>query len=189
MRKVVRIFSNSIKQLGGCREQPPQYNIIMPNWCSNRVSFTGDGKALQQVQELFMAMQYNEELTGNGQLPDFINTENRYFFDLYRHEGDFGIFEYQTRWSPNTEVVQQIADRYGVAFRHEYEETGNCIYGVTEYENGIAREIDLEWEDFERYEYNEEKDVYCFEGETYESDFEILEILLGRRLQETKNTA
>ncbi|MXN90808.1 hypothetical protein GR160_06175 [Flavobacterium sp. Sd200] len=158
----------------------------MANWCSNRVTFTGDGKALQQVQELFLAMQHNEETTGNGQLPDFVDTENRYFFSLYRHEGDFGIFEYETRWSPNTEVVMAIADRYGVAVRHQYEETGNCIYGETGYANGISIETDLDWEDFDRYEYNQEEGLYHFEGEAYESDCEILEILLERKVLQTE---
>ncbi|WP_116790857.1 hypothetical protein [Flavobacterium psychrotrophum] len=160
----------------------------MANWCSNRVAFTGNGNALQQLHKLFLSMQEREETTGNGQLPDFIDTENRYFFNLYYNEGDVGIFEYETRWSPNTEVIRLIADRYGLGVRHEYEEAGNCIYGVTEYRNGQETETDLDWADFDRYEYHEDEGVYYFEGETYESDYEILEILLQRKLQ-TQNAS
>ncbi|MFP5439029.1 MAG: hypothetical protein ACLGH8_14705 [Bacteroidia bacterium] len=154
----------------------------MANWCSNRVEFIGEDKALQEVHEFFVTMQNAEETTGNGQLPDFMETESGYFFSLYRNEGDVGVFEYETRWSPNTDVLKVIADRFGVGFTHEYKETGNCIYGVIEYKDGDETETDLDFEDFDRYEYNEDDGLYYFEGDTYESDYEILEILLERKL-------
>lgn len=154
----------------------------MANWCSNRVEFAGDGKALQEVHEFFVSMQNEEEATGNGQLPDFMETDSGYFFSLYRNEGEVGMFEYETRWSPNTDVLKVIAERFGVGFTHYYEEIGNCIYGVTEYKDGDETETDLDFEDFDRYEYSEDDGLYYFEGDTYESDYEILEILLERKL-------
>lgn len=154
----------------------------MANWCSNRVEFAGDGKALQEVHEVFVSMQNAEETTGNGQLPDFMDTESGYFFSLYRSDGDVGIFEYETRWSPNTAVLKVIAGRFGIGFTHQYEEMGNCIYGITEYKDGDTTETDLDFEDFDRYEYNQDEGLYYFEDEAYESDYDILEKLLERKL-------
>lgn len=62
---------------------------------------------------------------------------------------------------------------------------GNLIYGKATYKNRKLTDIYLEDEDFEQYEYDEETDYYHFEGEAYESDCEILETLLERKI--TKN--
>jgi hypothetical protein len=60
---------------------------------------------------------------------------------------------------------------------------GNQIYGVAVYSNSELTEIYLEEEDFEQYKYKEETDTYFFEEENYESDYEILEILLKRKIK------
>ena len=54
---------------------------------------------------------------------------------------------------------------------------------VAVYSNNELSEIYLEEEDFEQYKYNEETDTYSFEEENYESDYEILEILLKRKIK------
>ena len=102
--------------------------------------------------------------------------------DLILLEDGDCIFNYQTRWSPNTEILLQIAEHYKVDFIYNYEEIGNQIYGVAVYSNNELTEIYLEEEDFEQYDYHEETDTYSFEEENYESDYEILEILLKRKI-------
>ena len=64
---------------------------------------------------------------------------------------------------------------------------GNQIYGVAVYSNNELTEIYLEEEDFEQYHYHEETDIYSFEEENYESDCEILEILLKRKIQKIQS--
>lgn len=157
----------------------------MANWCSNTVAFKGNKKAIGKIQKLFKTMAEKEQTEEKGQLPDFIPLYNGYFFDIYQNEGDTGIFQYQTKWSPNLEIVQKIAEYYKVNFVQDYEEMGNLIYGKAMYKNGKLTDIYLDDEDFEQYEYDEETDCYHFEGETYESDCEILETLLERKI--TKN--
>ena len=89
----------------------------MANWCSNTVVFEGKPEAITAIQELFQAMKNKEEDEEEGQLPDFITNKNGgYFFNSYWNEGDEGIFQYETRWSPNTQVLQNIADLYKVDF-------------------------------------------------------------------------
>ena len=154
----------------------------MANWCSNSVAFEGNETALEQVRLEFIKMQILENEENCGQLPEFILDKKRgYFFDILLEDGGC-IFNYQTRWSPNTEVLTQIAERFNVDFILDYEEIGNQIYGVSVYSNNELTEICLEEEDFEQYDYQEETDTYSFEEENYESDYEILEILLKRKI-------
>ncbi len=155
----------------------------MANWCSNMVVFEGKPEAIQQIQQLFQTMKLKEEKEEQGQLPDFITQDNGgYFFNIYWNECDEGIFQYETKWSPNTEVIRLIADRYGVEFTQEYEEMGDGIYGKTTYSDDILDDTALTDEDLEQFHYNEDTDRYHFECEEYESNSEILEMLLTRKL-------
>lgn len=155
----------------------------MANWCSNTVVFEGKPEVITAIQDVFQTMKNKEETSEGGQLPDFITEDNGgYFFNIYWNEDDVGVFQYETKWSPNIEVVRLIADRYGVEFTQEYEEMGNGIYGKATYSEGILDDTALTDEDLEQFHYEEETDRYHFEGEEYESDSEILEILLTRKL-------
>ena len=159
----------------------------MANWCSNSVAFEGDETTLEQVRLEFVKMQICENKENCGQLPEFISDKNRgYFFDILLEDGGCN-FNYQTRWSPNTEILLQIAEHYKVDFIYNYEEIGNQIYGMIFYLNNEVNEICLEEEDFEQYEYHEETDSYFFEDENHESDYEILEILLKRKIQKIQS--
>lgn len=154
----------------------------MANWCSNSVAFEGTPEAIEQVQELFNIMAEQEKQDGKGQLPDFIPLDNGYFFDIYQNDGDTGIFNFQTKWSPNIEIVEKIANHYKLDFVQDYEEMGNGIYGKAILKNGTLEDIFLEDEDFEQYEYDEESECYHFESKVYDSDSEILETLLERKV-------
>jgi hypothetical protein len=156
--------------------------MIMANYCSNTVAFEGTTEAIGQVTQLFRTMAEKQQSENKGQLPDFVKDESGYFLDLYWNEGDEDIFQYETRWAPNTEVVMQIAKYYKVNFTLDYEEMGNGVYGKITCKDGIITDTYLEDEDFETYEYDEEEDTYHFEGETYEGDWEILETLLERKI-------
>ncbi|RDC55365.1 hypothetical protein DU508_17485 [Pedobacter chinensis] len=155
----------------------------MANWCSNTVVFEGKPEAIQQIQQLFQTMKLKEEKEEQGQLPDFVpDTNGGYFFNLYWNDGDEGIYQYETKWSPNIDVMQAIAGHYNVNFTQDYEELGNCVCGRVTFADKLLIDIYLEDEDFEQYEFDEETDTYHFEGEEYESDYEILETLLERKI-------
>lgn len=155
----------------------------MANWCSNTIVFEGNKEAIKQIEQLFQSMKGKEEQSKQGQLPDFVTDENGgYFFNIYSNEGDAGIFQYETKWSPNIEIVQRIAEYYQVDFVQDYEEISNGIYGKASYQDGILGDVCLSDEDLETYQFEEETDTYHFEGETYDSDCEILETLLERKL-------
>ena len=156
----------------------------MANWCSNTVGFKGTPEAIDQIKWLFQAMATKEQQEQKGQLPYFVNQHNGgYFFDLYSDKDNTEVFQYQTKWSPNIEIVQEIAKHYKVDFVQDYEEMGNLVYGQATYNNGTLQDIYLEDDDFEQYEYNEETDKYHFEGKIHESDCDILETLLERKIK------
>jgi len=161
----------------------------MPNWCNNTVVFEGKPEAIEQIQQLFKTMAKKQQEENCGQLPDFVTDDNGgYFFEIYQDYDVTGIFQYETKWSPNIEVVQKIAEYYKVDFVQNYEELGCLVYGRATFSDKLLTDIYLEDEDFEEYQFDEKTDTYHFKGETYESDYEILEILLEQKIENFNNT-
>lgn len=157
----------------------------MANWCSNTIVFEGNEEAIKQIEKLFQAMKSKEEQTKQGQLPEFITDENGgYFFNIYSNEDDTGVFQYETKWSPNIEVIQKIAEYYQVNFVQDYEEISNLVYGRVTFTDNVRTDVFLEDEDFEQFQFDEETDTYSFEGEIYDSDCEMLETLLERKIRQ-----
>lgn len=151
----------------------------MANWCSNVVWFEANEATIKEIKNIFLQMAEREKETKCGQLPTFIKEDRDWFFDIRWEEED--VLYYETRWCPNIEVMQKIAKHFGVGFTMEYEETGCLVYGKATFTEGILIDSYLACDDFQAYRYNEETDTYHFEGETYESDCKILEILLERK--------
>ena len=156
----------------------------MANWCSNIIEFTGDAQQLESLKSLFDDMALKEKETRHGQLPDFIAGEQGgYFFET---AWENHILHYETKWSPNIDIVTEIADRYGVDFTYSYSEPGMCIFGEATYKDGLLTDIYLDDQDYEQINYDEEREEYQFEGETYDSDYEILETLLERKKDDSR---
>ena len=142
----------------------------MANWCRNTLAFEGNETALEQIKSKFRRMINLDRSEQCGQLPDFVNPKvGGYFFDIIWDEGDC-IFNYQTKWSPHTDILIQIAKRHNVDFIHDYEEMGNLT------------EIGLDNDEFEQYHYDEETETYHFQGKIFDNDCEILEILLEEKI-------
>ncbi len=154
----------------------------MPNWCSNTVQFDGKPSQLEKIQRLFEGLEKKEQLENCGQLPDFIKADSGYFFNTRWEEG---TLYYETRWSPNSDILVSIADKFTVNFTHDFEEPGNLIFGRIEYRDKLITLVELDSNDFDLYEYDEENDNWIFEGQIYESDYEIKEILLERKLKDS----
>ena len=160
----------------------------MANWCSNTVVFGGTPEAIKQIQQLFKSMAEKQQEENCGQLPDFVQDSNGgYFFDIYQDDDVTGIFQYETKWSPNIEVVQAIAEHYNVNFTQDYEELSNGVCGRAIFSDKLLTDIYLDDEEFEQYEFDEETDTYHFEGKEYDSNCEILETLLERKIANQKH--
>jgi hypothetical protein len=145
--------------------------------CLNVVSFIGSEETVDAIKSLFKELEERQVKDETYYLPGYFTAERSYMFDI-SIDGDNIMFE--TRWVPNIEALQQIADHYKVGFTSEYEERGNMIFGRTTYENGRLTEFDLEPEDFKSYDYNEDEGTFTHEGEIYTHEEEVLELLLKK---------
>lgn len=154
----------------------------MANWCNNKVKFIGNKERLDNVSNAFQEMIEKESKGNIGQLPDFIESKNGYFFEIYRNETDEYSFHYDTRWSPNIESLWMIANHYNVGFVLDYEEFGCMVFGKTICENQNLQDYCLTQRDFQEFIYNVDTDCYEFENKSYEFREEIMQILLDRKI-------
>ena len=152
----------------------------MANWCWNTVDFKGNEETLKQIKAFFAEMAAKEEQEKQGQLPAFFPERSGYMFNIFCEGYGFG---YETKWAPNVEVIKAIADHFKAGFQMNYEELMMQVYGECSYDKGILTDIFLDDEDFSQYDLNEEdgEETWVFEGSVYDSDCEILEILLERK--------
>lgn len=156
----------------------------MANWCSNSVMFLGEQSQLIELEKLFNEMAEKERAENKGQVPPFIEEDGNWLFEI---SWDFDTLNYETKWSPNIELIKEVARHYDVGFVYGYCETGNGIFGEATLENGEFQDIFLEQADFDLYGFDEETDTYLFEGEAFDSDMEIMELLLDRKKTEAVN--
>ncbi len=156
----------------------------MENWCSNFVQFSGEPEAIHEIEWLFRAMSALEKETGQGQRPPFIagNDGNIHHMDFF----DRKIY-FETPSVPNIDLLVQIADRYGADFSLDYHELGRSVFGEADYEQGNLTDIRLEVEDFGQLTYDLQEQAYVYEGLFYDSDAEILEIMLALKKEQLNN--
>ncbi|MDM1554249.1 hypothetical protein G6R40_08325 [Chryseobacterium sp. POL2] len=161
----------------------------MANWCNNTVVFEGHPKAIEQINGLFKSMADSQKIDDVGQLPDFIqDSDGDYFYNIEQYEGLTNEFHYETKYTPNTETVKWIAEHFKVDFTLEYEELGCKEYGKVIFEGGILTDISLDQQDIDSFTLDEATDTYYFEGEEYDSECEILETLLERKIENHFNS-
>lgn len=154
----------------------------MANWCDNYLTFEGEQDNVNKVLELFAELREEQTKNGDGVLPKEMNPdeyENRYFFSIYVGD-DYVMIE--SKWFAPNEELKWIAENYRVEITNWVLEIGCEIYGRIKYfPNGDVEEELLTDEDFDEFEYDEDLDVYIFEGEDWESESDVLEILWQRR--------
>lgn len=154
----------------------------MANWCQNTVEFSGNEQRLKEIDWLFKAMAVLEKDTRVGQLPPFVDNDalvgagEGHFVGIHIYDG---TVDYETKRMPNTGILVQIADYFQADFRYAYYEPGKKIFGEATYRQGILTDISLDQGDFELF--REDEEGYQFEGQSYDGDVEILEILLERK--------
>lgn len=152
----------------------------MANWCYNNVTFEGEYLLILQIKRLFEIMAEKEQEEQQGQLPDWLNANEGYFFEICWDECD--ILTYQTKCTPNIDQLIEIAKEYGCDLECQYEELGGLKYGIATYIGGIRNDIYLETEDFEKFSFDPTTDQYHFGDSAYKSELDILEILLQEKL-------
>jgi len=153
----------------------------MPNWCSNSVVFTCSKVKERKLKKFFTELAKKEKKENKGQLPDFCESDNGYLFDIRWEDG---VLNYETRWAPNIKIMVAIAEQFRVDFVYEYAELMMQVYGECSFIKGELKDVHLDDKDYEQFDINpDDEDSWIFEGRVYESDYEILDILLERKKQ------
>jgi hypothetical protein len=151
----------------------------MPNWCNNFLSFSGENA--ETAIQLFEELSERCSKTGEGCVPSFIvpSEQLRYFFDV---SVDEGAINFESKWDPPLQTLERIGKLLDVAWFLEYVEYGNGVYGKATFSSlkGLA-DYPLDNADFEQYVYDEENDNYIYEGQEYECEDTILEILWDKK--------
>lgn len=162
----------------------------MANWADNYVEFSGTPTNLKKLEEFFNEMIKKEEKERKGQIPDFAEEDDGYFFDtqIWTSEPETLTIGYQTRWSPNPERLVEIADHFQVNFTGGVEEPGCQIYGKFFYNfhRGKLKEIYLDDEEIEEVKYLEDEDQYEFRGDLYDHSSEIYDLILEEKVERIK---
>lgn len=149
----------------------------MANWCDNIILFAGDPEKIAHLLELF----FEQAEPDMHQMPGFVTAENWAMIDMEFYNN--GRIYYRTRWEPNLEALQQIADHFDVGFVNRYAEPDMFIWGEAIYQNGQGRDIRLELSDYQRCHYNTEFKCFMCNGKSYKSDYQAFEEMLDDKIR------
>jgi hypothetical protein len=98
----------------------------MANYCSNSVRFIGGENSLEEIRQLFDDIDKKQMRSNRFHIPDFVKGGTGYIEDIA--VGPEWI-SYETHWVPNLEVLNDIADHYGVDYIAWYQEPMAGLYG------------------------------------------------------------
>jgi len=142
----------------------------MPNWCSNWITTSN-----QDVIEVFKKLEKRQKESGFGETLDWFN-DDRYLFEINTY---YSVVTFETKWSPAFKTAESIAKVLNTRIELNYDEPGMAIYGKAVFSpEGQVVNYQLQNSDFNRIDWDEDTGLYTFEGDEYESDSEIKEILL-----------
>lgn len=155
----------------------------MPNWCSNSVTYFGEESAKKKLVNIINSMIAKEDETKQGQTWGLIDPKDSYLFDIYLDEAnDFFLFE--TKWVPETHIINTILFECGLDYRHEFWEPIEETYGVIACKDGKVKKYNIEQKD--RAMIISIDDYFLFEGVEYEVEEEIFDIILERKEKENE---
>ena len=136
----------------------------MANNCYNWVSFTGEKKTLDILENKFSKYDKTKYFTEFGDI--VLNKKPREYenqhFDFYYQYGtkwwdldidrdsDTSLFiSCDTAWSPPLELTKRISGRYKLEVQHEFEESGNDFAGIHIYKDGnVVDQKDMTYQMF-----------------------------------------
>jgi hypothetical protein len=150
----------------------------MPNWCSNYTTFKGSKENIEALNNAINKAIERETADKQAQTIHSSEVKDGYFFDLYNngieHE-ELTIF-YETRWSPNLDDLALLCKEFGVDADTEFNEDGCQVYGTAKvYSDGTYTDEYVEQEFYNLIDYDEETNLYIYDGIGYEVMHEIIE--------------
>lgn len=110
----------------------------MANYVSNSVLFIGDPAKVAEVRQLFMQIEEKQAASNQYHLPDFVSDERGHMLEI---EAGGEWLNYETRWAPNLDLLQQVARHYHLDFIVRYDEPANWIYGEAVFKNNELHHV------------------------------------------------
>lgn len=158
----------------------------MANMCSNFLFITGGEEVNKKAFiESFKEMKRKADETSLYQFPVEIEVtpENRHYLCDFDITEDQETISFLSRWSCPVELLTDMGKHHKISFKCDYDE-GADYYGATFYyhETDSSKNIFLDDEDLEQYQASDDG-VYSFRGEIWDSDSEILDILLTEKIE------
>lgn len=155
----------------------------MANNCWNWVSFTGDKKTLNKLENKFKKYDKTSWFTQFGDIvldKKKREYEGQHFdfyyqygtkwweFDIQRDDDDCLVIMGDSAWSPPLELTLKISKKYKLWVHHEFEEGGCDFAGKHEYKNGeIITKDDMTYQE---YRYLENPDGFWDDVQMYIDD-------------------
>ena len=151
----------------------------MANWCHNGVRFTGQPEKVASAIAFLFHTRQQQELHNNYELPDFITAKNDGLFEIYVKDDEA---HFRSAWEPPLQALCQIADHFDVGYINKFEEPGMFVYGKVYYHEGDLNGIRLTQEDKAKVTYDEEREVFSFEGNEFDDDFVIIYSIFEKQI-------
>jgi hypothetical protein len=135
----------------------------MANWCNNFVKIEGNETDLILLKEFIDSFTTNEQDCKTMEL----NNIEIYCFDFYTYD-DF-TYNYSTKWSPNEKFWIEVSKLFpNLKITLDYEEQGCELFGRFSFDNGNVTFACLTQEQIDLIEFDEEEEIYSYNG--FETD-------------------
>jgi hypothetical protein len=157
----------------------------MANWCSNSVVFAADDETLQNICNLFTDIERKQQQDERYHLPSFIKRDGGYMQDI---AVDKHRITFETRWTPNTETLLEIADFYKAVFVCKFHEMSMGIYGEARYDGNKLETVSLDREDFQAIRYDKQKNGYPCGEQVFEFEGDLLDYILEQKMLNKNST-
>ncbi len=152
----------------------------MANWCTNYVEYKGEEANISSLLKELRELEKENKKTGLGVRPSE-EGDLQYMFDLYVTEG---FFSFESKWVPANDSLKFLAKKYQVTIINRYSEPGCMIFGQWTSDGETEEDVWLTDEEWElAVPGDEDHSYYTYEGEEYEVQEEILDIILDKKLR------
>tara|TARA_R110000868_G_scaffold285286_3_gene545743 strand:+ start:601 stop:1059 length:459 start_codon:yes stop_codon:yes gene_type:complete len=146
--------------------------------CYNTILFQGDrvAECLEFIKSRMTENRYDGIYLMDGK-------QEKSCFDLTIEDG---VVDFITEGSPDIYQVDQLALKFGLDYRYDYVQIESKLFGCVIADGGGMSVVYLEAKDFDEFdkiERDEENNTFWFRNEEYESELEILDILLEEKIK------
>lgn len=153
----------------------------MANWCSNWVTVEGEEANVSSLMEEVNALAVKADVEDRGVRPSEIGGLT-YMFYIYINDND--SFSFESKWSPANDSLQFLAKKYQVTIINRYSEPGCMVFGQWTGDGEIEDDVWLTDEEWKlAVPGDEDETFYIYNGEEYECEEEILDIILDNKIK------